>query len=137
MNVSEIMTTDVQVISPDDTLQSAAKLMQEEDFGILPVCENEKLVGLLTDRDITTRAAAKGLTLDQAKVSDAMTSETSFIFEDQTVEYAATYMNERQVRRLPVLNRENQLVGIVSLADLALHQTDAATLALDGISQPS
>lgn len=111
MNISEVMTTQVLVVSPEDTLQHAAQLMDEEDFGVLPICENDRLIGMLTDRDITVRAASKERSLSETKVREIMTPEAKYLFEDQSTEYAASYMNEYQIRRLPVLNRENRLVG--------------------------
>lgn len=137
MNISEVMTPNVRVVSPHDTLQFAAQLMEEIDVGLLPVTENEELIGTLTDRDITIRAVAQGLSPEETQVSEVMTSDALYVFEDQSVEEAAQDMSDFQVRRLPVLNRENHLVGIVALADLALSQdSKAVNIALDGISQP-
>ncbi len=137
MNISEVMTPNVRVVSPHDTLQFAAQLMEEIDVGLLPVTENEELIGTLTDRDITIRAVAQGLSPEETQVSEVMTSDALYVFEDQSVEEAAQDMSDFQVRRLPVLNRENHLVGIVALADLALSQdSNAVNIALDGVSQP-
>lgn len=137
MNISEVMTPNVRVVSPYDTLQFAAQLMEEIDVGLLPVTENEELIGTLTDRDITIRAVAQGLSPEETQVSEVMTSDALYVFEDQSVEEAAQDMSDFQVRRLPVLNRENHLVGIVALADLALSQdSNAVNIALDGVSQP-
>lgn len=137
MLISQIMTPDVIVASPDDTLREAAELMAEHDLGILPICEGEQLIGMLSDRDITIRAVARGLSLEETKVSELLGTEARYVFDDQTTEYAASYMNEYQVRRLPVLNRDNRLVGIISLADLALSDDTSAIMALGGISQPA
>lgn len=137
MLISQIMTPDVIVVSPDHTLREAAELMAEHDLGILPICDNEQLIGMLSDRDITIRAAARGLSLEDTTISQLLGTEARYVFDDQTTEYAASYMNEYQVRRLPVLNRESSLVGIISLADLALWDDTSAMMALSGISQPA
>ncbi|HSI27644.1 MAG: CBS domain-containing protein [Methylophilus sp.] len=137
MLISQIMTPEVIVASPNDTLRSAALTMAEHDLGILPVCENGELVGMLSDRDITIRAVARGLSLDDTRINQLLGTEARYMYEDQTVEDAASYMKRFQVRRLPVLNSEYQLVGIISLADLALTDSSAATEALIGISQPA
>lgn len=137
MNISDVMTPNVRVVSPHDTLQFAAKLMEEIDVGLLPVTENEELIGTLSDRDITIRAVAQGLSPEETHVSEVMTSDALYVFDDQSIEEAAQDMSDFQVRRLPVLNRENHLVGIVSLADLSLSEdSHAVNIALDGISQP-
>ncbi|MGQ3169229.1 MAG: CBS domain-containing protein [Methylophilus sp.] len=137
MLISQIMTPEVIVASPDDTLRSAAQLMAEHDLGILPICEHGELIGMLSDRDITIRAVAQGLSLDQTRINQLLGTEAKYMYDDQTVEDAARYMQRFQVRRLPVLNSEYQLVGIVSLADLALTDSSVATEALIGISQPA
>jgi CBS domain-containing protein len=135
MNISEVMTSNVRVVSPQDTLQYAAQLMEETDAGLLPVSENDELIGTLTDRDITIRAVAKGLPPDETYVSDVMSAD---VFDDQSIEEAAQDMSDFQVRRLPVLNRDNRLVGIVALADLARNQDDEVSgLVLNRVSQPN
>ena len=134
MNVRDIMTGDVVVASPQDSLRHAAQLMESHDFGILPVGENDRLVGMLSDRDITIRAVAKGLGPD-SKVADVMTSDVKYVYDDESIEDAARNMETLQVRRLPVLNREKRLVGIVSLGDLSQCEPDDAGDALQGISQ--
>ena len=120
MIISEVMTREVRVASPDDTLQCVARVMQEEDFGSLPVAENDRLVGMLTDRDITIRAVARGLAPQDSKVSEVMSSTVRYVYDDESVRDVAMVMGELHVRRLPVLDREKRLVGIVSLGDLAL-----------------
>ncbi len=135
MNVSDVMTPDVVLASPGDTLQQAAAMMTDIDAGSLPVGENDRLVGMLTDRDITVRAVAKGKAPDRTTVREVMSPEINYIFEDESIEEAARVMSELQVRRLPVLNRDKRLVGIVSLGDLALTREDTAGDALRGISQ--
>jgi len=135
MVISEIMTRDVQLVSPEDTLQTAARMMAVYDFGMVPVGENDRLIGMLTDRDITTRAVARGLNPVECKVSDVMSPEVNYVFDYETVEDAARNMSHLQVRRLPVLDRDKRLVGIVSLGDLALRDPEPAGDALTSISQ--
>lgn len=137
MNISQVMTPDVKVVSPTDSLQSAAFLMRENDVGLLPVGENDRLIGMLTDRDITIRAVAEGLSPEETEVQQVMTSAVEFIFDDYPVEEAARYMSELQVRRLPVVDRNHRLVGIVSLGDVSLSEQQSAGAALSSISQPS
>jgi CBS domain-containing protein len=105
------------VVSPDDTIRQAAAKMKEIDAGALPVAEGDKLVGMLTDRDIAVRAVAEGKGPD-AKVRDLMTPQVKYVFDDEQIEDVADNMADLQVRRLPVVNREKRLVGIVSLGDL-------------------
>lgn len=136
MLVNEIMTRDVQLVSPGDSLQTAAQVMTVYDFGMVPVGEDDRLVGMLTDRDITTRAVARGLDPSRCQVGEVMSPEVNYVFEDQTVEDAARSMSELQIRRLPVLSRKKRLVGIVSLGDLAVTRPVPAADALSGISQP-
>ena len=137
MNVREVMSRDVKIASPEDTLQHAAELMVDIDAGVLPVGENDRLVGMLTDRDITVRAVAKGKAPDRTKVREVMSPEIKYIYDDESLEDAAENMGKLQIRRLPVLNREKRLVGIVSLGDLALKKKGKAGDALKGISQPA
>jgi CBS domain-containing protein len=133
MKVNEIMTQEVETVSPNETLQDAAKMMASLDAGALPVGENDQLVGMITDRDIAVRGVAKGKG-PEAKVRDVMTEEVKYCFDDQDVNEVVQNMAEIQVRRLPVVNRSKRLVGIISLADLS--QTRGAGHALRGISQP-
>ena len=135
MYVREVMTPDVVIASPEDTLQRAAEMMIDIDAGVLPVGENDRLVGILTDRDITVRAVAAGKEPAECKVREVMSPEIRYIYEDELVEDAARNMTELQVRRLPVLNREKRLVGIVSLGDLALKKKSEAADALRGVSR--
>lgn len=137
MNISEVMTQAVRVASPEDTLQMAAQIMDEYDFGLLPIAENDQLVGMLSDRDITIRAVAKGLTPDQHKVREVMTPDVKYIYDDESIEDAVRSMSDLQVRRLPVVSRDKRLVGIVSLGDLSLTEEQSAGEALSSISQPS
>ena len=136
MKVKDPMSRDVAIVSPDDTIQQAALIMGRIDAGALPVAENDRLVGMITDRDIAVRAIAAGR--DPAtKVRDVMSREVKYCYEDDELFEVAQNMADIKVRRLPVLDRDKRLVGIVSLADIAL--TDGAGnagSALCGISEP-
>ena len=136
MQVNEIMTREVQLVSPEDSLQTAAQVMAVYDFGMVPVGQDDRLVGMLTDRDITTRAVARGLNPAQCRVGEVMSPEVIYVFDDESLEDAARNMSELQIRRLPVLNRDKRLVGIVSLGDLAVTRPAPAAEALSEISQP-
>jgi CBS domain-containing protein len=125
MQIKDIMTPNVECVRPDDTLQEAACKMRDLDVGPLPVCgDNDRLAGMITDRDITVRAVAEGKDPRSTKVREAMTEEIVSCFEDEDVQEAARTMQERQIRRLVVLNRDKRLVGIVSLGDLATQSGD-------------
>jgi CBS domain-containing protein len=138
MQVQEIMTRSAVLIHPDSTLQKAAQKMKEPDIGVLPVSENKRLVGMLTDRDITVRSVSDGHDPRTDKVRDAMTPEVIFCFEDQDIAEAARLMKQKQVRRLAVLNRGKQLVGIVSLGDLAMDSNEhLAGNVLQAVSEPA
>lgn len=119
MKVSDVMTRDVEIASPDDSLKTAAQLMADIESGILPVGENDRLVGMITDRDITVRAVAEGKAPDECTVRDVMTEAIRYCFEDDDIERASRLMAEHEVRRLPVLSRDKRLIGIVSLGDIA------------------
>lgn len=119
MLVRDVMTPHAECVSPDDTLQEAARKMRLLDVGPLPVCDHDRVVGIITDRDITVRATAEGLDPKTAKVRQAMTEGIDYCFEDDDIAEAEQLMAERQVRRLPVMSRDKRLVGIVSLGDLA------------------
>jgi CBS domain-containing protein len=120
MQIREIMTPDVELVRPDDTVQTAAKMMADYDVGSLPVGENDRLVGMITDRDITIRGVAEARDPAKTTVRDVMSNRVLYCFEDDGTGEVARKMGEWQVRRLPVLNREKRLVGIVSLGDLAV-----------------
>jgi CBS domain-containing protein len=124
MLVKEIMTRNVEVVSPGDTLEQAARKMEELNVGPLPVCEGNRVVGMLTDRDITVRATAAGCDPKTTLVSDTMSQDITSCFEDQDVREAADLMKQKQIRRLLVMNRANDLIGIVSLGDLAAESGD-------------
>ena len=138
MQISEIMTRNVQVIPPDATLLDAARMMRDLDVGGLPVCDGDRLTGFVTDRDIVVRAIAEGESPDQCKVSDVMSDEIVWCYEDVDVEEAGRLMQERQVRRLAVLDRQKRLVGILSLGDLAVEGEDEefAGEVLEQVSEP-
>ncbi len=118
MKVSDAMTRDVMLIHPNQSIQEAAALMEDCDIGSLPVADSDKLIGMITDRDIAVRAVAKGQGPD-TQVSRVMSKEVLYCFEDDDVKNVAKNMSEIQVRRLPVVTREKKLVGILSLGDLA------------------
>ncbi len=136
MKVSQAMTRDVRVANPDQTIRDVARTMAELDTGVMPVGENDRLVGMITDRDIAIRGVAEGKSPD-APVREVMTPEVRYCFEDEDVTDVARTMSEQQVRRLPVLNRDKRLVGIISLGDVAVMESpDAAAAAISGISEP-
>lgn len=122
--ISEIMTRQVTVVSPQDNVQRAAQMMRDWNVGALPVWDGQRLVGMITDRDITIRATASGQPPDQMRVADVMTDEVLWCFEDQTAGEVLQQMGDEQIRRLPVFNRQMQLVGIVSLGDIAVRSPE-------------
>ncbi len=135
--ISEVMTRGVQVIGPNESLQHAAQLMDELNVGALPVCDAGELLGIITDRDITVRATAIGLRASDTAVCEIMTEQTRWCTEDQTTDEVMQQMGDVQIRRLPVMNADHELVGIVSLGDLATRQSGHVDKALRDISQPS
>ena len=140
MKLKDIMTPHVECVRPGDSLQQAARKMRDLDVGPIPVCgDGDKIVGMLTDRDITIRATAEGLDPKTAKVQDVMTEDVVWCFEDEDIEDASRVMQERQIRRLLVMNRDKRLAGIVSLGDLATETGDAhkAGAVLQDVSEPS
>jgi CBS domain-containing protein len=139
MKVSEVMSSDVQCTRPDATLHQAAEKMKSLDVGSLPVCHSDRLVGMITDRDIVIRSVAEGHDPEVDHVGDVMSPEMFYCFEDQDVREVARLMKDKQVRRIPVLSREKRLVGIVSLGDLALlpGADEMAEQALEEISEPA
>lgn len=139
MQLREIMTRDVEVVAPTDTVFNASKKMRDLDAGSLPVCDGERLVGMITDRDITIRATAEARDPNNTLVRECMTPEMVYCFEDQSEVEAERVMAEKQIRRLPVLTREKQLAGIVSLGDLATKtdQVQQTGKTLREISEPA
>jgi CBS domain-containing protein len=137
MNVREAMTRDVRLAYPEQTIRQAAQVMAELDVGSLPVEDGDRLIGIITDRDIAIRAVAQGMGADTL-VREVMSKDIRYCYEDQTVEEVAQNMGDLQVRRLPVVNREKRLVGILSLGDLARERSgrDGAGQALGEISRP-
>ncbi|HEU4746288.1 MAG TPA: CBS domain-containing protein [Anaerolineales bacterium] len=138
MKLSEIMTRDVVVMQPDDSLQSAAKKMRDRNIGFLPVCDGEELIGVISDRDITIRALADGMDVNIMLGRDLMTVPAIYCFDDQDVSEAAKIMEENQIRRLVVLSREDKrLVGVVSLGDVARNESaDRSGQVLQKVSEP-
>lgn len=136
MQVKEIMSKQVTWIGPDMSLQKAAKKMRDLDVGCLPVGSNDRLVGMVTDRDIACRAVATGRSPAKTTIAKVMSKGVTYCFDDEDIEDAAQLMEKRQIHRLPVLNRDKRMVGILSLGDLALHAPHSLTGAvLDGVSQ--
>ena len=136
--LKDVMSRDVQVIKPESTIQEAAKAMLEGDFGMMPVEENDRLIGAISDRDIAVRGIAQGKD-SNAKVREVMSEGITWAYEDDSVEAAAKIMSEHQIRRLPVINRDKRLVGIVALGDFAVKgpELEPAAEALSEISKPS
>jgi len=136
MRVAEVMSRLVQLASPDESLQQVAKRMVADDVGFLPVSEGDRLVGTITDRDIVARAVAQGRD-GKAKVRDVMSSDIKYCFDDEEVDHVVQNLGALQLRRLPVVNRDKRLVGIVSLADAARKVDPAgAGAGLSGIVMP-
>ncbi|WP_428853163.1 CBS domain-containing protein [Imbroritus primus] len=135
----DVMSSKPAYLSTDESIQRAAQLMQQLDVGSLPVCDGRRLTGIVTDRDITVRCTAAGHDPAKTRVGDAMSSDPLWCTEDDAIEDACRKMAEHQVRRIPVVDRDHQLVGMVSLGDLAVKSDDAqgTSEALKDISQPS
>jgi CBS domain-containing protein len=133
----EVMTTNVTTLLPSATVQDAAHQMKALNVGSIPICEGHQLLGMLTDRDIVVRVIAERHNPETQQVQDVMTPQVDYCYEDQDVEEAAQVMQDRQVRRLPIINRDNQLVGIVSLGDLAVKANEEKTMAQQALEQIS
>jgi len=127
MHVSEVMTRHVEVIDSNAPLKEAAGKMKILDVGLIPVCDGDKLRGTLTDRDIAVRGVAEEHDPSKTRVADIMSTDLAYCYEDDEIDAALNLMEKRQIRRLPVLNREKHLVGIVSLGDLAVHREKSAS----------
>ena len=136
--VADVMTRDVRVVSPKDSIQRAAQCMDELNVGVVPVCDGSKLLGMVTDRDITVRGVAAGKMAD-TPVTEVMSEHVRWCYEDQDLDEVMDEMRDAQIRRLPVINHEKQLVGIVSLGDLADRGSDDKRVGetLKDISTPS
>jgi CBS domain-containing protein len=139
VQVKELMTRKVEVIHPDASIAEAAEIMKARDVGVLPVCEDNKLVGMLTDRDIIVRATADGFHPETVPAGEVMTREVVYAFEDQEVGEVSKIMQDKQIRRLPILSREKRLVGVLSLGDIALGTKDRelTAQAFKEISEPA
>lgn len=135
MRVSEIMSRDVHLANPQETIQQVAREMAEQNLGFMPVSDGDRLIGSVTDRDLVVRALASGLGADTT-VSEVMTSEVKYCFEDEEIDDVARNMGDIQVRRLPVVSRDKRLVGVISLADAARSDTDCAGRGLQGVVRP-
>ena len=134
-HVADIMSTDVTVVEPQQSLRVAAQLMKQLDVGSLPVCNGKRLLGMLTDRDITVRAVAEGLAPESTCVSDVMTIDIMFATDDQDSDDVMRLMCDAQVRRIPVINSKHELVGSLSLGELSLRQSHDTVKALGDISE--
>lgn len=139
MKIKDVMTRNPEVIQPDETLEEAARKMKDLDVGPLPVCDGDRIIGMVTDRDVTVRATAEGKAPSEAKIRDVMTPDVHWCFEDDDVDDAARLMKEKQVRRILVVDGNKKLVGIVSLGDLAVDTRDErkAGEVLEHVSEPS
>lgn len=135
--IADIMTRDVVTVSPQDSISHAAELMEDMDVGSLPVCDGQRLVGMITDRDITVRGVAAGQIPDETLVEEIMTEDVLYCYGDQTVEEVLEDMGDLQIRRMPVLDStSDELIGIVALGDLSIEQADGVDEALRDISTP-
>ncbi|MEO8305626.1 MAG: CBS domain-containing protein [Betaproteobacteria bacterium] len=136
--IKDVMSRDVKVINPDMSIMEAARSMGDGDFGMMPVGENDRMIGTISDRDIAIRAVADGKG-PETKVREIMSEGIYWAYEDETIERAAELMSEHQVRRLPVVNRDKRLVGIVALGDFAVDRSEIqpAAEALSKISEPT
>jgi CBS-domain-containing membrane protein len=139
MNVAEIMTREVRAIAPHDTIQAAAKLMDELNVGILPVHDRKRVVGVITDRDITVRATSMGFDPTKHQVSEVMTEDVYYCLVEDSIDSVTECMAHIQIRRMPVLDRAGQIVGMISLGEIATHASQYRTTAetLRKISEPS
>ena len=135
MKVKEAMTRNPQLAAPGQSIRDVAKMMAESDTGFIPVGENDKLVGMITDRDIAVRGVAKGKGPD-TPVKDVMTGQVKYCYEDEDLDHVAKNMAEIHVRRLPVMNRDKRLVGVLTVGDVAQSDMKAAMNALAGTSRP-
>ncbi len=135
MNVKDCMSTDCQFIPKETTLRKAAEIMRDLDIGFLPVVESDQMVGMVTDRDIVIRCIAEGCDPETEVVVNAMTNKTLYCYDDQSIESVAKNMGEMQVRRMPVVNRNKRLVGIISLGDISQSSERKAGEATQNITE--
>jgi CBS domain-containing protein len=136
MQIREAMTKGVRVARPEAPVMELAKRMRDEDIGSIPVAENDKLIGMVTDRDIVIRCVAEAANLSEIRARDVMSPKVLYCFEEESVTDVLANMRELQVRRLPVVNRDKRLVGVVSIGDLSQIEARSAGKALQGISRP-
>ena len=136
MRVSEAMTRDVRVATPGQTIRDVARIMAEIDAGSMPVGENDRLVGMITDRDIAIRAVAQGKGPDTPVREVMSDSKVLYCFEDDDLNNVAKNMGDEQVRRLPVVNKDKRLVGIVSIGNIAQRESKSAGKAVRGVTKP-
>jgi len=138
MQIKDVMTRQVDLVEPDLPIADAARLMKQQEIGALPIGQGDKLIGMITDRDIVVRAVAEDRDPKATPVREAMSDGPFYCFDDQETGEVAANMGEQQIRRLPVVNRDKRLVGIVSLGDLSISGADkAAAQALGEISSPA
>ena len=136
--INDVMTRDVQSISPEQSVRKAAQMMDEFNIGSIPVCDGNKLVGMITDRDITVRSTAAGQAPESTRVGDVMSTDVRTCFSSQSVDEVLGQMGDVQIRRVPVVDQaSHQLVGIVSLGDMATKHSAGIDHALEEISTPS
>jgi CBS domain-containing protein len=136
--VKDVMTSGVRTLGPKDTLVLAAQAMEELDVGSLPVCDGQRILGMVTDRDIVVRGVAQDLAPGETRLEDVMSAQVEWVFEDEGLAEVAAKMQQLQIRRLPVLDRDKRLVGILSLGDLAAKgDVQQAGAALADISEPA
>jgi CBS domain-containing protein len=124
MKINQVMTRHVEIVEPEATLKDAAQIMDDQDVGALPVCDNDRLVGIITDRDIIVRAVSAGMDPNRSRVADSMTSPILYCYDDQDTDEVRRMMQEKKVRRLPVLDRAKRMVGIVSNSDVELGHSE-------------
>ena len=135
MRVSEAMTRDVKICTPGQTIREVARTMAEIDAGAMPVGENDRLIGMITDRDIAIRAVAQGKG-PETPVREVMSEHIHYCFDDEELDDVAQNMGDIRVRRLPVVNRDKRLVGIISFGDVAQKETRAASRTAKGVTKP-
>ena len=139
VQISEVMTRGVRTLAPSDTVVMAAQAMDELDIGVIPVCEGDRLIGVVTDRDIVVRGIAQGRPVENIALNDVMSADVRSCYEDQSIDEVLEQMRDAQIRRIPVLDHDEHLVGMVSLGDVAVKGDggDGTSQALEDISQPA
>ncbi len=135
MQIRDVMTSHVSVVKPDTPVSEIAMRMRDEDIGSVPVTDGDKLIGMVTDRDIVTRGLAQSADMSRVQAKDVMSPKILYCMEDETISEVLENMGEEQIRRLPVVNRDKRLVGVVSLGDLSKAEKQRAGDALAGISE--